>query len=395
MVKGRTVPARDIAVIERRKKARRLLAGAAAILVGSVAADVLLLDVPVLAERMPEWSATHMLRTLMAFLASALLVVGLAMLPSATGPSSWSRWGEVIWTKPGAGGRPLWRATVQELIVWLAYAQAGAFVLLFLWRPRAFYTLSREGRPVETLSALLAFAAAAAFAYAAARLLRGGQYRTHGICALALAATSFLIGMEEVSWFQRVLDLETPAVLDANQQGELNLHNLATDKIELAYYGATFLLLALLPFAAPRIPALHRRLGPLTPGPMVAVVAAASTAFTVDQWNIVFLQVALFVSVGITVVLTWHPGRALVSKAIPPVLLAFQAVFLTGADRFVRDWDVTEYREYLIPLALLVYAAEVATSPLAGSAEIAREDRSPQEERGPALTSEGRESGAR
>ena len=51
------------------------------------------------------------------------------------------------------------------------------------------------------------------------------DYRRLGPMAFALAA--FFVGMEEVSWGQRIVGFETPELLEAyNYQGELTLHNI-------------------------------------------------------------------------------------------------------------------------------------------------------------------------
>jgi hypothetical protein len=62
----------------------------------------------------------------------------------------------------------------------------------------------------------------------------------------------FVIGMEEVSWLQRVFQVETPELFASNAQGEMNFHNLGTpgrgtDYVENAYYMAAFVFLVLLP----------------------------------------------------------------------------------------------------------------------------------------------------
>jgi hypothetical protein len=66
-----------------------------------------------------------------------------------------------------------------------------------------------------------------------------------------------LFAMEEVSWFQRRLGLETPALVARhNLQGELNLHNLwssqLTNLVYLGWFGAFFLVAPVLQWAPSR-----------------------------------------------------------------------------------------------------------------------------------------------
>ena len=63
-------------------------------------------------------------------------------------------------------------------------------------------------------------------------------------CSSFLAVGLFIIGMEEISWGQRIFNIETPSVLEAhNWKGEMNLHNVDGFPLHNAYimvglYGA-------------------------------------------------------------------------------------------------------------------------------------------------------------
>lgn len=63
---------------------------------------------------------------------------------------------------------------------------------------------------------------------AADRWVRGAGMRLHALVLAGLAALVALAALEEISWFQRVLQVETPEFFrQHNRQGETNLHNLA------------------------------------------------------------------------------------------------------------------------------------------------------------------------
>ena len=126
--------------------------------------------------------------------------------------------------RPGSAGRYVFWALV--LLLLLAYLPVlGGRVLQRAW--------TREDGPVESAGALAFFAASCAFGavYRASR--RGGRtfwtarlFKGHP-GYLALCAALFVVGMEEISWGQRVLGLKTPdAIARVNRQRELNLHNL-------------------------------------------------------------------------------------------------------------------------------------------------------------------------
>jgi hypothetical protein len=90
------------------------------------------------------------------------------------------------------------------------------------WFPTAW---SREDGVVEyagfacfLLGSVLAWTAAIRYRHAGRRWVVG---------TVALGAVLFVAAGEEISWGQRLLDLETPDVLvDGNVQDELNLHNI-------------------------------------------------------------------------------------------------------------------------------------------------------------------------
>jgi hypothetical protein len=62
-------------------------------------------------------------------------------------------------------------------------------------------------------------------AVVATRLLRLDMMRPAVLWG-ALSMTLVAVSLEEISWGQRVLDIETPLALESNVQGELTLHNM-------------------------------------------------------------------------------------------------------------------------------------------------------------------------
>ena len=64
--------------------------------------------------------------------------------------------------------------------------------------------------------------------------------------------------MEEVSWFQRSFGIKTPEALSGNKQGEMNLHNFASNTSEIVYYFASFVYLIAFPFVYDQMRALSQ-----------------------------------------------------------------------------------------------------------------------------------------
>lgn len=114
----------------------------------------------------------------------------------------------------------------------------------FYAAPHWYAWLVREDGHIENATCLLylaACAAAGALAYASRK--RGEKLR--GALLLATALGFFFIAMEEISWGQRILQVETPAALARhNLQQELNVHNLLSGRalhllyIAVGFYGA-------------------------------------------------------------------------------------------------------------------------------------------------------------
>lgn len=262
------------------------------------------------------------------------------------------------------------RALGIDVLVLLA---AIGFGLVFVRDPALFSRLSLEDGPVEWLSALFLFAAAVFFAAIAlgqvTKRRQAGDWE--GRAAIALAAffsvACFVIGMEEISWMQRVFDVETPGALSAvNDQNEFNLHNISTGASELVYYSGAFVLLILIPFAflfgEKRFG--HHRLAAFAPSIFVLAAAAPLAAFNCGRWGMMPTQMATMMTVLILLLLSdmalrdglWREFLLFAGLAV--TIVSLQEVFLVEAERLARLWDPTEYKELFIAAGLALYAGE-------------------------------------
>ena len=120
---------------------------------------------------------------------------------------------------------------------------------LFMFNPSTFNKLSKEDNVIEWGSAILLFGS---FLFSGLTMLNYHRSSNNlsfvklfiGLMSLAF----FIIFMEEVSWFQRVLEVKTPESFGSNVQDEMNLHNFATEFTEYAYYLGAFVFLVIFPF---------------------------------------------------------------------------------------------------------------------------------------------------
>ncbi len=306
----------------------------------------LMVETPLLAEGRPKFDAIYLLRTTLVAAGSAALVGTVLRHRKAS-----------VGGRLAAEGAPL-NATPAA---WPAICLGLGFALLFVVDPVAFHRLAREDHAIELGSAVLCFVAAVVLA---AALRRSGvpARSAPGLVMLGLIVTLLLIGLEELSWFQRLAAIETPAPLQGTARSELNLHNLATDEAENLYYLSGFAFLVMLPFLGSALERHLRRfnLARLVPGPGPMAVGAIAAAFNYDMWNSLVTQSSFFLAIFILIgTASRADKRDWLRYTLPAVCVAVQVLFLVLGDRFVRLWDVTEYKEFLLPLAFFVYSLQL------------------------------------
>ena len=247
----------------------------------------------------------------------------------------------------------------------LTLALSVACTALFVATPSVFSRASEEDGPVEWASAGLLFMSSFVFLANFARHRRSPCLPRRAAWWLLVFAFVFLvIGMEEVSWFQRVLGLETPAVFRENLQREMNLHNFAGDQIENAYYFGAFAFLVVAPLLRSLFFASSENfyLQNLAPATWLVVPGAVSCAYNFDMWNVIFIQMAFF---GALVTLAMMAAMCVSKRdrftllTALLVLVASQVIYIERGGDYARIWEITEYKELFIPLGFFWYAVSV------------------------------------
>ncbi len=318
---------------------------AAAAFATAIVIDLVLQRSPI-ADAPPRWSWWDLLRS-GAIAACALLSIStlLRLRPVRAG---------------SCASAPISAATPAAVCLGLA----ATCVALLAFAPTVYEWLCQEDSWVENSSAA---AMALAAAVGAHLCVRGANHHALRVAAAAVAAFFALCALEEVSWFQRVLDIETSAWFEGNLQNETNLHNFATDKLETLYYSGAFAMLVALPWAAEQLPlrSLLGPLGPLVPGRRAVACAAPCSAFNYDMWNNAAMQLALAGTLAILghFALASHRAgarrEARIWMGLTVATVGIQASFLCNGAAQERIWSVTEYRELLIAIACAAYAIDV------------------------------------
>lgn len=323
------------------------IVAALAVVGGVVVLDQILQDRSLFSERPPDLSALYLARSL------ALLTAGVLGLRAARAfvdrrfplePSS-------PFSKPSV------RATVLGLLL------AAVPTALVLIAPSSIANVAEEDGIVEWLSAVFAFAAAGLVGAEALRRRRSVIDRDHLAVALllAIAVLIALVGLEEVSWFQRQAGFDSPAAFEARNQPELNIHNYATSEFENAYYLGAFVFAVLIPhlLAGRSLTRQGDRLRSILPSRMVFYGAAIAAAMTFEMWEIIPIQLAFFVTVAALVTDPAPPGSRPQAITVAVTMIAVQGAFLLWGDHMARSWDDTELRELIIPFGFLLYGLDL------------------------------------
>ena len=305
--------------------------------------DVVLADRGLATEQPPILSTVYAIRSVALLLASIALVVGLRRLTGLL---------------PEQSVAPDLPASVLAAVGGLLIA-FGAAVLLLV-DPQELSRLVREDHIVEWLSALLAFAAAVLYGVAATRCRSS---RVSLSLFAALGTICLLLGLEEISWFQRVFEIESPEfMLNRNGQQELNLHNLATNLTGNVYYVGAFCWCVLLPgLLGDRVlpPSLHP-LRPVLPSRLVLFGSAAAAAVVYEMWNIMWIQLTFWMTLVLLVLAGVTTQRRRLPLLIAAATTIVAVVFLTKGSVMIRNWDDTEVRELIIPYGLTLAGLDAA-----------------------------------
>lgn len=263
--------------------------------------------------------------------------------------------------------------SAKRRVAWAMLGLAAACAALFALDARLFNRLALEDKPLEWLSALLPLTASLTFCAAFLITLRAPERDLRRRAALALCAlfafALFIIGMEEISWMQRVFGIATPALFAENQQREMNLHNMHSIVIGQTHKAIMFAALVLLPFIRDTAPQnrFFDLIADFLPSRLIFAVSAPWVAFNYNEWN--FLASQMYVTLTLAILVcyvkaAWDRGDAreiALFGTVAAFIVLVQPLFLVLGDRFVRMWDASEYVELFIALGLAFYTAETIT----------------------------------
>lgn len=313
--------------------------------------DKLYWDTDILAEGYPDFSQDHLMRSLVICVSVAAIL--------------WSLIGK---QKPTLMLVDNHKFPIEMLWIGGVLAVNVVLISLFIVNPEFFSMLSLEDGPIEWGSALLSFSSCIMFIMIFLKCFNKLNVPKVTKASLAILALAFfVIAMEEISWGQRLFDFETTKIFDGNDQNETNFHNIATDYFENIFYMGTFLFFVLMSFIYWLYPSLsnNKYLRLFIARPYVAVIATISAAYNFDMWNVSLIQISFFGSLLILlsfVVLSNNRYERYLIVFTMILVVVTQGLFLIKGEKvFMRLPEITEYKEFFIPLVFFVYSLDVST----------------------------------
>jgi hypothetical protein len=239
------------------------------------------------------------------------------------------------------------------------------FLFLFIFKPSTFNTLSLEDGVIEWGSFMFLFGGCvvAAFSLLLSRnvsnIPRGAR-----LSIALLSLVFFVIAMEEVSWLQRTFEFKTPKMFGANLQHEMNLHNFYTNIVENIYYNGVFFFLVVFPFIRLLFPCISNNnyLRIFVARPFIGVIGSIACAYNFDMWNVIFTQIAFFASLltlFVFLICSTNCREKCITAFTIFLIIATQSIFIAKGANFDRLWEVTEYKEFFIPMVLFIYSIDL------------------------------------
>lgn len=254
----------------------------------------------------------------------------------------------------------------EPLSIVIPLSLAILFLFIFIFKTYLFNALSMEDNIIEWGSAILLFASSTVLSITLLKTLKTYTISIFiKLTLLFLSIIFFIIAMEEISWFQRVLEIDTPKAFANNMQLEMNLHNFATDITENIYYFGAFVFLVVLPFLRYLFPLFSKKqyMYIFIPSPFIAIVGIISCGYNYDMWHIIFTQIAFFSSIIILyffTILSQSQKEKYICIFTIILIICTQIIFLTHGVNFERLWEVTEYKEFFIPVGFFIYSLDVS-----------------------------------
>jgi hypothetical protein len=97
------------------------------------------------------------------------------------------------------------------------------------------------------------------------------------------------------------------------------------------------------------------------PGRLILFTGSIGMAYSYDMWNVYLTQWGFFVTLFVLAFYSLYANGQdkLFARLCLLALIFSQAIFLFSGNVYSRLWDITEYKEFFMPLVFLFYSIEV------------------------------------
>ncbi len=252
----------------------------------------------------------------------------------------------------------------QHTSIGVAVALSVFLTCLLFFNQPWFNSISYEDKLIEWLSFFFLLSGAFILVFNFNKIRKIYSLIELYIPLLFFLVLYILIAMEEVSWFSRVFNIETPELFYANDQNEINLHNFFTDYSENLYYVGTHIYFVAIPLITCCLGLQNqtRLLRIFLAKPHLILIAMISSAYNYNMWNSLFIQLTFFSSI---IALSFIYLKNTMSKEKIYILLFLgfilvtQTLYLCSGERYQRLHEITEFKEMFIAFTLFVYALDI------------------------------------
>ena len=252
----------------------------------------------------------------------------------------------------------------QHTSIALAVALSVFFTFLLFFNQTYFNSISYEDQSIEWLSFFFLLGGAFLLFINLNKIRKIKNLIELCVPLLFFLVLYILIAMEEVSWFTRLINIETPELFYANDQNEINLHNFFTDYSENLYYVGTHLYFVAIPLITCSLGLQNqsRILKIFLAKPPLIIIAMIASAYNYNMWNSLFIQFTFFSSIfGLSFLYLKNTNNK--EKISILLFLGFilvtQTLYLSSGERYSRLHEITEFKEMFIALTLFVYALDI------------------------------------
>lgn len=271
------------------------------------------------------------------------------------------------------------RTTTYDLLIKICtiFPLVFAIAVLYIFKidPLAADRLAIEDGALEYLSALFCLVAAGLF-FTICGNYTSKRHILPARIALFIGFIFFVIGMEEISWLQRILNIESnDFFMKYNAQQEINLHNLNIDLTAFVYYFGAFLLLILLPYYKTTLSRISSNKFLKTacnfiPDRWIIIPSSIMVGFIAYGNHIqTTIALALLLTIGILIneAARFYKDRDIFSvsvASIAVILLCILPIFFGTIIEYdfvnytLRPWVAQEYMEFLIAFGIMIYAID-------------------------------------